>query len=50
MRGPIVTGYVGSLFSKILYHVSLLLRELYIRNNFRNFPQLSHESLISSGP
>jgi hypothetical protein len=26
-RGPIINGYVGRLFSKILYHVSLLLRE-----------------------
>jgi hypothetical protein len=26
-RGPIITGYLGHVFLKILYHVSLLLRE-----------------------
>jgi hypothetical protein len=41
------TGMLDVFFSKISYHVSLLLRELYILKNWRNFQQLRLDSLIS---
>jgi hypothetical protein len=52
-RGTIVTGYVGRLFSKLSYHVSLLLRELYILKIcqiFNSFDSILSVEVCSSIP